>query len=139
MSAAAEVKVTRHPSAELTDDMTVADLLDVLEHLPFRPARWLVHAAAGSRRARLSVAGAASTLTRTVPLPRRFPPPWSVEETAPCFIVRDANGQALAFVNCEDEPGRRATGKLLTRDEALRIAANIAKLPQALSRSPVLF
>jgi hypothetical protein len=26
--------------------------------------------------------------------PRRFPPPWSVEETAPCFIVRDANGQA---------------------------------------------
>jgi hypothetical protein len=35
MSASAEVKVTRHPSAELTDDMTVADLLDVLEHLPF--------------------------------------------------------------------------------------------------------
>ena len=23
---------------------------------------------------------------------RRFPPPWTVEETAPCFIVRDANG-----------------------------------------------
>ncbi len=40
--------------------------------------------------------------------PRRFPPPWTVEETAPCFIVRDANGQALAFVYCEDEPGRRA-------------------------------
>jgi hypothetical protein len=60
---------------------------------------------------------------------RRFPPPWSVEETAPCFIVRDANGQALAFVYCEDEPGRRATGKLLTRDNAWRIAVNIAKLP----------
>ena len=54
---------------------------------------------------------------------------WSVEETAPCFIVRDANGQALAFIYCEDEPGRRATGKLLTRDEARRIAVNIAKLP----------
>jgi hypothetical protein len=65
-----------------------------------------------------------------VPLPRRFPPPWSVEETAPCFIVRDANGQALAFAYCEDEPGHRATGKLLTRDEARRIAANIAKLPE---------
>jgi hypothetical protein len=39
---------------------------------------------------------------------RRFPPPWPVEETAPCFIVRDVNGQALAFVYCEDEPGRRA-------------------------------
>jgi hypothetical protein len=59
-----------------------------------------------------------------VPRPRRFLPPWSVEETAPCFIVRDANGQALAYVYCEDEPGRRATGKLLTRDEAWRIAAN---------------
>ena len=34
---------------------------------------------------------------------RRFPPPWTVEE---CFIVRDANAQALAFVYCEDEPGR---------------------------------
>ena len=56
-----------------------------------------------------------------------LPAPWTVEETAPCFIVRDHNGQALAFVYCEDEPGRRSTGKLLTRDEARRIAANIAK------------
>ena len=28
---------------------------------------------------------------------RRFPPPWSVEETEACFIVRDANRQALAY------------------------------------------
>jgi hypothetical protein len=34
--------------------------------------------------------------------PRRFPPPWSVEETDACFIVRDANGQALAYVYFED-------------------------------------
>jgi hypothetical protein len=27
---------------------------------------------------------------------RRFPPPWSAEETDACFIVREANGQALA-------------------------------------------
>ena len=32
-----------------------------------------------------------------MPGSRRFPPPWSVEETAPCFIVRDANKQALTF------------------------------------------
>jgi hypothetical protein len=27
---------------------------------------------------------------------RRFPPPWSAEVTPNCFIVCDANGQALA-------------------------------------------
>jgi hypothetical protein len=37
--------------------------------------------------------------------PRRFPPPWTVEEPQPCFIVRDHSGQALAFVYFEEEPG----------------------------------
>ena len=60
---------------------------------------------------------------------RRFPPPWTVEEADACFIVRDANRQALAYVYCEEEPGRRSAAKLLTRDEARRIAVNIAKLP----------
>jgi hypothetical protein len=54
---------------------------------------------------------------------RRFPPPWSVDDPdpklgRPCYIVRDANGQQLAYVYFEDEPGRRAAAKLLTRDEA---------------------
>jgi hypothetical protein len=59
---------------------------------------------------------------------RRFSPPWSVDEREACFNVRDANGQALAYVYCEEEPGRRAAAKLITRDEARPIAANIAKL-----------
>jgi hypothetical protein len=42
------------------------------------------------------------------------PPPWTVEETAPCFIVRDHNGQALAFVYCEDAPG---SGKATRRPQ----------------------
>ena len=29
-----------------------------------------------------------------------------------CYIVRDANGQALAYVYFEDEPGRRAAANL---------------------------
>jgi len=29
---------------------------------------------------------------------RRFSPPWSAEVTPNCFIVRDANGQALSYV-----------------------------------------
>ena len=40
---------------------------------------------------------------------RRFPPPWTVEERpgGELFIVRDANGQALAYLYFEDEPQRK--------------------------------
>jgi hypothetical protein len=34
--------------------------------------------------------------------PRRFPPPWSIEELEACFVVRDHSSQALAYVYFED-------------------------------------
>jgi hypothetical protein len=40
---------------------------------------------------------------------RRFPPPWRIDETEACFIVKDHAGQALAYVYFEDE-GRTAIG-----------------------------
>jgi hypothetical protein len=35
-----------------------------------------------------------------------------------CYIVRDANGQALTYVYFEEEPGCRSVAHPLTRDEA---------------------
>jgi hypothetical protein len=76
-----------------------------------------------------------------VPLNRHRLRPWSFEETDArftvrdaCFIVCDANGQALPYVYFEEEPGRWAATRLMTRDEARRIAANIAKLSKLPSR-----
>jgi hypothetical protein len=58
---------------------------------------------------------------------RRFPPPWSIEELDACSVVKDQAGQKLAYVNFEEEPGRRSAVKLLTRDQARRIAVKSSR------------
>ena len=37
-------------------------------------------------------------------MPRRFPLPSSIEERQESFIVKDANGQQIAYLYFEDEP-----------------------------------
>ena len=54
---------------------------------------------------------------------RRFPAPWDIEEyDRSCFIVRDNNGQALAYVYFETEPGsaQPPTCSRATRQGGLR-------------------
>ena len=48
--------------------------------------------------------------------------------------IVDANGQALAYVYGLDDSRDARIAKSLTRDEARRIASNIAKLPDLLGK-----
>jgi hypothetical protein len=54
--------------------------------------------------------------------PRRFPAPWSAELQPNYYVVRDADGQQLAYIYYSNDPDRRSAAKLLTKDEARRIA-----------------
>ena len=59
-----------------------------------RALRWQVAARGDGRRRPLRAARCDRPYDSSMPSPCRFPPPWSVEETDGCFIVRDATGHA---------------------------------------------
>jgi hypothetical protein len=65
---------------------------------------------------------------------RRFPPPWTVETIPGGLKVCDANGQSLAYVYSRENPNDAHMAKVLTKDEARRIASNIAKADVARHR-----
>jgi hypothetical protein len=75
------------------------------------------------------IAESMSTDTDSVISPSH-PAPWSVEETAACFVVRDHNGQSVTCVYFDVDPGRRSVVTLFTRDEARHIAEAVAELSE---------
>ena len=60
-------------------------------------------------------------------MPRRFPAPWTAEQIPGGFKVVDATGQSLAYVYASETKAQADAAKVLTMDEARRIAINIAK------------
>jgi hypothetical protein len=58
---------------------------------------------------------------------RCFPPPWQVEQIPGGFKVLDASGQTLVYVYARETREQADIAKVLTFDEARRIAVNVAK------------
>ena len=65
---------------------------------------------------------------------RRFSQPWDIDDNGASFIVRDHNGQALAYVYFEEEPGRRAAANLLARLAGGKFSAWQWRSPRYFSR-----
>jgi hypothetical protein len=65
---------------------------------------------------------------------RHLTPPWRAEKFSGGYVVRDANGFAVAYVYGRSSEAEALEVRQMTMDEARRVASNIAKLPDMLKR-----
>jgi hypothetical protein len=65
---------------------------------------------------------------------RASPRPGAPTKVAGGYVVRDATGQALAYLYARENEAEARQAKVLTSDEARRIAINIARLPELLGK-----
>jgi hypothetical protein len=66
--------------------------------------------------------------------PRRFPAPWRADAIPGGYVIRDASGQALAYLYLRENPTEALQAKMLTKDKARRVAVNIARPPELLGK-----
>jgi len=64
--------------------------------------------------------------------PRSFPAPWTVIDIPGGYRVEDATGQALGYFYSWDDQSAKHQADVLTRDEALLVATNFAKVTELL-------
>jgi hypothetical protein len=65
----------------------------------------------------------------------RFPAPWRADKVPGGYGVRDATGQAPAYLYGRETEADARQAKVLTNDEARRIAINTARLPELLGKA----
>jgi len=49
---------------------------------------------------------------------RRFPAPWRADKVPGGYVIRDANGQALAYIHSRENEDEARQAKVLTKDVA---------------------
>jgi hypothetical protein len=87
----------------------IVELVVAGDKLDVEMSRRMMHFHSSRKRFRRGMDGHGALAQSVGNMPaRRFPPSQTVEELDACFVVRDHNGQALAYVYFEDEPGRRS-------------------------------
>jgi hypothetical protein len=72
---------------------------------------------------------------------RRFPPPWRADKISGGYVVRDANGQAIAYIYSRDNEAEAQQAKVRRRGAAHRhqhrAAAGAAREGRARLKSSV--